>query len=178
MRILLLLVSLFISNNVAANECSSLLNFDVRTLNDSTVVNLCDQYQGKVILLVNTASKCAYTDQYDSLEKLYEKYKDEGLVVLGFPSNDFGHQEPGTEAQIKTFCRMTYGVQFPMFAKTGVTQRNADPLYKELARISGTYPAWNFHKYLIDRDGRLVNNFRSGIDPFDKEILDEIKKLL
>jgi len=178
MKKIILLSALFISANISAKECSALLDFEVRTLNEDTVVNLCEQYQGKVILIVNTASKCAYTDQYESLEKLYKEYQDDGLVVLGFPSNDFGQQEPGTEAQIKSFCRMTYGVKFPMFAKASVTQYNADPLYKELARVSGTYPEWNFHKYLIDREGRLVNNYRSAIDPFDKSILNDIKKCL
>jgi glutathione peroxidase len=152
MKKLILFFALLISGNVSAKQCSPLLDFDVRTLNDNTVINLCEQYQGRVILVVNTASKCAYTDQYESLEKLYKEFQDDGLVVLGFPSNDFGHQEPGNEAQIKSFCRMTYGVKFPMFAKTGVTQYNADPFFKELARVSGTYPQWNFHKYLIDRD--------------------------
>jgi len=178
MKKIILLFALFVSANISAKECSALLDFEVRTLNEDTVVNLCEQYQGKVILIVNTASKCVYTDQYESLEKLYIEYQDDGLVVLGFPSNDFGQQEPGTEAQIKSFCRMTYGVKFPMFAKASVTQYNADPLYKELARVSGTYPEWNFHKYLIDREGKLVNNYRSAIDPFDKSILNDIKKCL
>jgi glutathione peroxidase len=178
MKKIILLFALFVSANISAKECSALLDFEVRTLNEDTVVNLCEQYQGKVILIVNTASKCVYTDQYESLEKLYIEYQDDGLVVLGFPSNDFGQQEPGTEAQIKSFCRMTYGVKFPMFAKASVTQYNADPLYKELARVSGTYPEWNFHKYLIDREGKLVNNDRSAIDPFDKSILNDIKKCL
>jgi len=174
-KILFLVVVLF-SLDASAKQCSPLLDFDVRTLNDKTVINLCEAYQGKVIMIVNTASRCAYTDQYDSLEKLYQKYQDDGLVVLGFPSNDFGQQEPGNEYQIKTFCRTTYGVQFPMFAKTRVSERYADPLYRELAAAAGTYPRWNFHKYLIDREGKLVASYRSGIDPLDESVVNEVRR--
>ena len=176
--IILALLAFGINTQAYAKECSDLLDVNVRTLDNETVVNLCDQYQGKVLLVVNTASKCAYTDQYESLEKLYREYRDAGLVVLGFPSNDFGQQEPGTEKQIKDFCRMTYGVEFPMFSKTRVTRHNADPLYRQLAQVSGVYPQWNFHKYLIDRNGKLVANYRSAIDPYDKSIISELKKHL
>ena len=175
MNIFIFLLALLIVPFAHAKQCSDLLNFEVRTLNDKTMVNLCEQYQGKVILMVNTASKCAYTDHYGSLEKLYAEYKKQGFVVLGFPSNDFGQQEPGTEQQIKAFCRLTYGVQFPMFAKTSVTQRNADPLYDALARASGRYPQWNFHKYLIDREGKLVRDYSSAIDPLDERFIQDIK---
>ena len=176
MKRMLLLISLLISTELSASECSPLLDFDVRTLNEKTTVNLCERYQGKVIMIVNTASKCAYTDQYGSLEKLYEQYRGEGFVVLGFPSNDFGQQEPGNEYQIKSFCRMTYGVKFPMFAKTRVSERYAAPLYIELARAAGTYPGWNFHKYLIDRNGELVASYQSAVDPMDKKVVGEIKR--
>lgn len=172
---LILVITVLASYQVSAKECSPLLDFDVRSLNEKAQVNLCEAYQGNVILIVNTASRCAYTDQYESLEKLYDQYKDDGLVVLGFPSNDFGQQEPGNEFQIKSFCRTTYGVQFPMFAKTRVSERNADPLYQKLASAAGTYPQWNFHKYLIDRNGELVASYRSGIDPLDKAVVSEIK---
>lgn len=119
-------------------------------------MNLCEAYAGKVVLIVNTASKCAFMSQYEGLEALYETYKERGLVVLGFPSNDFANQEPGTEAEIKTFCRMTYGVQFPMFAKTRVRKNQADPLHQKLGEATGSWPKWNFHKYLLDREGRVV----------------------
>lgn len=177
-KILLLFLTLFGSHQVLAKECSPLLDFDVRSLNEKSEVNLCEAYQGKVIMIVNTASKCAYTDQYESLETLYRQYKNDGLVVLGFPSNDFGQQEPGNEYQIKSFCRTTYGVQFPMFAKTRVSERRADPLYQQLADAAGTYPKWNFHKYLIDRSGTLVASYRSSIDPLDERVVSEIKKQL
>ena len=174
----LLTVSIFImlhSSPLNASECSALLDFNVRTLNGKQEVNLCESYQGKVLLVVNTASKCAYTNQYDSLEKLYGEYRDRGLVVLGFPSNDFGNQEPGTEKEIKDFCRVTYGVDFPMFAKTRVTKYNAHPFYRKLAEDSGVYPKWNFHKYLIDSEGVLVSNFQSAIDPLDNRIVNAIE---
>lgn len=150
--------------------CSALLDFEFRQLNDEVQLNLCQAYQGKVIMIVNTASRCAYTDHYDSLEKLYKQYRKSGFVVLGFPSNDFGQQEPGSEAQIRDFCRLTYGVKFPMFAKTHVTKANAHPLFHALAKASGRYPGWNFHKYLIGRDGELVSDFSSSIDPARAEV--------
>lgn len=173
-KLLFVILTLF-SAELLAKECSPLLDFDVRSLNEKTVINLCEAYQGNVILVVNTASKCAYTDQYESLEKLYELYKDDGFVVLGFPSNDFGQQEPGTEYQIKHFCRTTYGVDFPMFAKTRVVERYADPLYKQLGSAAGEYPKWNFHKYLISRDGEMVASYRSNIDPMSDVMVREIK---
>ena len=174
----ILTVSIFMilhSSSLSASECPALLDFNVRTLNGKNEVNLCESYQGKVLLVVNTASKCAYTNQYDSLEKLYSGYRDRGLVVLGFPSNDFGHQEPGTEKEIIDFCRVTYGVDFPMFAKTGVTRHNAHPFYRKLAEDSGVYPRWNFHKYLIDSEGTLVSNYQSAIDPLDDRIVNAIE---
>jgi glutathione peroxidase len=179
MKYIYLFVTLFItlisSSQLLAGNCSDLLDTDVRTLNNDKIVNLCDEYQGKVLLVVNTASRCAYTDQYDSLEKLYSQYQQQGLVVLGFPSNDFGNQEPGTEAQIKDFCRLTYSVDFPMFSKTRVAYHNADVFYRKLGEASGTYPQWNFHKYLIDSDGNLVANFKSAIDPLDVRIVSNIE---
>jgi len=175
MRILLFTITVLFNSSLLAKDCSELLDVNVKTLVDEEPVNLCEEYQGKVILVVNTASRCAYTDQYDSLEKLYTKYKESGLVVLGFPSNDFGNQEPGTEKEIKSFCRLTYGVDFPMFSKTRVTQRNADPLYKKLGQVSGIFPQWNFHKYLIDSKGKLVANYTSSIDPLDSRVVDRIR---
>ncbi|MDB2590269.1 glutathione peroxidase [Candidatus Thioglobus sp.] len=178
MKIIILAAVLLFNLQVNAKVCSELLDLNVKTLNKNEQVNLCKEYQGKVLLVVNTASRCAYTEQYDSLEKLYTQYKESGLLVLGFPSNDFGYQEPGNEKEIKTFCEMTYGVDFPMFSKTRVTEQNADPLYKKLAEVSGAYPQWNFHKYLIDSDGQFVKSYRSSIDPMDEQVISEIKKEL
>lgn len=140
-------------------------------------VNLCEAYQGKVIVIVNTASKCGFTDQYDDLEKIYGKYKDQGLVVLGFPSNDFGNQEPGSEAQIKDFCRLTYGVQFPMFGKTRVAKDNAAPLFKQLGEQKG-YPKWNFYKYILNRQGELVESYSSFTSPSSQKFIQQIENLL
>lgn len=158
--------------------CGNLLNHEVKRLVNGEPVNLCDDYSGKVVLIVNTASKCAFTPQYEALEGLYENYKDRGLVVLGFPSNDFGHQEPGSEQQIQAFCRMTYGVQFPMFSKSRVTKFNADPLFRSLGEAAGRYPRWNFHKFLLDRQGHLVRDFPSSTSPADTRLIKEIERLL
>jgi glutathione peroxidase len=159
-------------------NCPETLNFTMRTLAGDEQVNLCDKYSGKVVLVVNTASKCGYTYQYDGLEALYRQYKDRGLVVLGFPSNDFGAQEPGNEKQIATFCRLTYGVEFPMFEKTRAAERNADPLYKTLGDLAGEYPRWNFHKYLLDRNGKLVASYSSHVEPKSPQVVHAIEKLL
>lgn len=159
-------------------NCPDILNFTVRSLNEEKEVNLCEAYAGKVVLIVNTASKCAFTSQYEGLEALYDTYKDRGLVVLGFPSNNFANQEPGTEAEIKTFCRMTYGVQFPMFAKTRVKKKNADPLYQKLGETVGSWPKWNFHKYLLDRNGQIVGSYGSFTKPQSKKLVKQIESLL
>ena len=155
-----------------------LLDVVVRTLNGKEEINLHSTYQGKVVLIVNTASKCGFTDQYDGLEQLYATYKERGLVVLGFPSNDFANQEPGSEQAIQQFCRLTYGVKFPMFAKTRVRKHYADPLYQRLGDAAGEYPAWNFHKYLINRDGQLVASYTSFTWPGSRKLIARIESLL
>jgi glutathione peroxidase len=131
-----------------------------------------------VVLIVNTASFCAYTPQYAGLEALYEQYQARGLVILGFPSNDFGSQEPGSEPQIQEFCRLTYGVQFPMFEKTHAAESRADPLYRLLGELAGEYPRWNFHKYLLDRQGRLAASFPSSLQPASQQLKSAIEELL
>lgn len=163
---------------VADQKCTDELNFVKKTLVGDREVNLCEEYRGKVVLVVNTASKCGFTPQYEGLEALYRKYKDRGLVVLGFPSNDFGAQEPGTAKQIQEFCKNTYGVEFPMFEKTVVTERNADPLYKVLGSKAGEYPQWNFHKYLIGRDGNLIASFPSREEPTSERIVKKLESVL
>ena len=155
-----------------------LLDYDFRRLASEDVVNLSDAYSDKVILVVNTASKCGNTPQYDDLEKLYQEYEEQGLVVLGFPSNDFMGQEPGTEEEIQDFCRLTYKVKFPMFEKVVVKQGEAHPFYDELAAAAGTYPTWNFHKYLIGRDGKLITEFSPRTKPYDDKIISEIESAL
>lgn len=142
-----------------------LLNFTVRTLDGDQEVNLCQAYGGKVVLIVNTASYCGFTPQFKGLEKLYAEYKNQGLVVLGFPSNDF-YQDPKDEKQIKDFCELTYQVQFPMFGKSHVRGDDASPLFKALIQAAkGDAPAWNFHKYLIGRDGQLIGSYGSLTTP-------------
>jgi len=174
---IILLGGLVMSANTSA-ACAPALDFEMRRLAGEESVRLCDAYQGKVVLMVNTASKCGFTRQYEGLEALYDKYRDRGLVVLGFPSNDFGNQEPGTEEQIQQFCRLTFSVEFPMFEKTHVKKGKADPLYRYLARETGVYPKWNFYKYLIDREGRVVDTFSSITGPESKKMVRAIERLL
>jgi len=161
----------------ASTSCSPLLSHTFPRLQDEAPQNLC-QYQGKVILVVNTASFCGFTSQYEGLEKLYAKYKDRGLVVLGFPSNDFGQQEPGSNKEIADFCKNTYDVKFPMFAKSSVSGSNPNPLFKMLIAKTGTTPKWNFYKYLIDRNGNVVDSYGSMTKPSSSSITGEIEKLL
>jgi glutathione peroxidase len=160
-----------------ASECPLLLRHSFPDLRTGEPRDLC-QYRGRVILVVNTASYCGFTDQYGGLEALYRKYRDRGLVVLGFPSNDFAGQEPGSNSQIANFCRLTYGVQFPMFAKSHVVGGGRNALYGELARRTGETPRWNFHKYLIDRDGTRVLSFGSAVAPEDDRLKQSLFQLL
>jgi glutathione peroxidase len=177
MKTLFALLLLLISLPTMACE-SELLDQQFRRLAADDEVNLCAAYEGKVLLIVNTASKCGNTPQYDGLEKLYDQYSGEGLVVLGFPSNDFMGQEPGTEESIEEFCRLTYGVEFPMFEKTAVKKENAHPFYKALADAAGTYPTWNFHKYLIGRNGKLIKAFSPRTQPYDPGLVAAVELAL
>ena len=159
----------------AAGACPALLNHKLDTLTEDAA-SLC-RYAGKVLLVVNTASRCGFTPQYEGLERIHRKYKDKGLVVLGFPSNDFGAQEPGSNKEIATFCEANYGVSFPMFAKTSVASK-PNPFYAQLAKNAGSAPRWNFHKYLVDRKGEKVMAFESGVAPEDPKLVKEIERLL
>jgi glutathione peroxidase len=154
------------------------LDHSYRRLAVRETVNLRKAYGGDVLLVVNTASKCGYTPQYEGLEAMHAKYKDRGFAVLGFPSNDFKGQEPGSEKQIQEFCKLTYGVQFPMFEKVHVTGAEATPLYRELTAATGVEPGWNFHKYLIDRGGNVVASYDSKTTPDDPELLKQLEVLL
>lgn len=173
----LLTASLAWTPAASAKDCPILLRQAFPSLHTGAPQNLC-QYQGKVVLVVNTASYCGFTNQYGGLEALYRQYQNQGLVVLGFPSNDFGNQEPGDSKQIANFCRLTYSVQFPMFAKTRVVGPQRNALYAELARRTGQVPRWNFHKYLISRDGSQVLSFESAVAPEDRRLLDPLQKML
>src|SRR6266481_4951660 len=145
----LFLISLLFMSTSAMAACPSLLDRSMQTLDERTQ-SLCE-YAGKVVLVVNTASECGYTPQYDGLEALYRKYKAKGLVVLGFPMNDFGGQEPGSNKEISAFCVNQYAIDFPMFSKTSLKENS---FFKELQRATGKAPQWNFHKYLVDRGGK------------------------
>ena len=160
-----------------SNACPALLRHTFNRLQTGESQTLC-QFQGKVLLIVNTASYCGYTKQYEGLEAMYRKYKDRGLVVVGFPSNDFGNQEPGSNKDIAEFCRTTYGVQFPMFEKSSVARLDSNPLYVELAQKTGAAPKWNFHKYVVDRTGSHITSFASDVTPDARTLVSLIEKLL
>jgi glutathione peroxidase len=163
--------------SAAVETCPKILDHTFPTLLDEKPTSLCS-YAGKVVLVVNTASYCGFTPQYKGLEQLYSKYKGRGLVVLGFPSNDFGEQEPDGAKKIAEFCEQTYGVKFPMFSKTVVAGARAHPFYRGLAQAGGQPPGWNFHKYLIDREGRSVASYSSRVAPDDKRLVAQIETLL
>lgn len=159
-----------------ASDCPALLQHSVDRLQDEKPQSLC-QYSGKVLLVVNTASFCGFTQQYAGLEALHARFKDQGLVVLGFPSNDFS-QERGSNKDIAEFCESTFGVKFPMFTKTTVTGRDAHPFFKRLASESGSSPRWNFYKYLVGRDGKVVAAYGSTTGPQDARLVKQIEQLL
>lgn len=160
----------------APASCPALLKQSFKRLQDEAPQDLC-QYAGKVVLVVNTASYCGYTKQYEGLEKLYSKYSPRGLVVLGFPSNDF-KQEAASAKEIADLCYNTYGVKFPMFASTVVTGANANPLHAALAKQTGQEPKWNFAKYLIGRDGKVIEHFPSKVTPEDPALVSKVEKAL
>ena len=160
----------------AAGTCGGVLGRTMTTIDDKPR-SLCE-YAGKVVLVVNTASQCGFTPQYEGLEALHRKYRSKGLVVLGFPSNDFGGQEPGNNKQIAEFCVNQYAIEFPMFAKVRVRGSGTTPLYADLAKASGSAPQWNFHKYLVGRDGKSVRSFESAVEPGDPRLITAIEALL
>ncbi len=160
-----------------ATSCPAILKQTFNRLQDEAPQDLC-QYAGKVVLVVNTASYCGFTKQYDGLEKLYAKYGKQGLVVLGFPSNDFGKQEPGSSKEIADFCYNTYGVKFPMFAKSSVSGVNPNPLHANLIKQTGKEPKWNFTKYLIGRDGKVLEHYPSKVTPEDKQLVARVEQAL
>lgn len=160
-----------------AGVCPSILDHRVNRLQDDAKQDLC-QFAGKVVLVVNTASYCGFTKQYRGLEALYAKYNAKGLTVLGFPSNDFGKQEPGSNKEIADFCFNTYGVKFPMFSKSSVAGPQANPFFQALISASGTTPKWNFYKYLIDRKGNVIDSYSSLTAPDNRALIAKIEKAL
>ena len=178
-KILLILTTQLFTLSLSAaamSNCPSSLNHSITNL-EGKEIDFC-QYSGKVILAVNTASQCGYTPQYEGLETLYQKYKDKGFVVIGFPANNFGSQEPGSEDDIKTFCEKNYGVKFPMMAKSNVIGDDKNSIYKELKTLTGQSPGWNFHKYLLSRDGQRAYSYPSAVEPLNSRFLEQVEKLI
>ena len=175
MKLLTALLLLAAAMNAEAAPCSTLLAHKVSNILGETQ-DLCE-HAGKVVLVVNTASQCGYTPQYEGLQALHRKYSKRGLVILGFPSNDFGNQEPGSNKEIADFCDRTYAVRFEMFGKTSVAP-GASPLFDGLAKATGERPRWNFHKYLVARDGRAVTSFPSKVEPESPELVAKLEQLL
>lgn len=165
------------TSTMADQNCPALLDHEIRHLNSEQSVRLCEEYQNQVLLIVNTASECGFTYQYEGLEALQAELKQQGFSVLGFPSNDFGAQEPGSEAQVQNFCRSQYGIQFPMFEKVNVKGPQAIPLYQQLSEASSA-PRWNFYKYLVGRDGELIAHFSSFTKPDSKKLRQAIERAL
>lgn len=159
-----------------AFSCPKVLDHEVRILDSSETLNLCE-YEDKVVLAVNVASRCGFTYQYEALQELYAKYQNDEFVILGFPSRDFMYQEYSDESKVKDFCSTEYGVTFPMFATSSVKGRDANSFYKSLTKITGQRPGWNFHKYLISKEGEVLS-FDKNVEPDSQELTSQILKLL
>ena len=160
-----------------AAVCPALLDHAFPELVSGKPVSLC-QYRGTVLMVVNTASECGFTPPYEQLEALHRRLAPRGLVIVGFPSNDFGQQERASNKAIADFCKLNYGVSFPMFERTEVTGPRANPFHAQLARRSGTAPGWNFHKYVVDRSGNRVQSFATTTRPDDPKLVRELERLL
>lgn len=167
---------LLITGSYVYSDCPEVLDHEIRLLDSSESENLC-KYKGKVILAVNVASRCGFTYQYESLQTLYNKNKEEDFIILGFPSRDFMFQEYSDESKVKDFCSTEYGVTFPLFATSSVKGRKANTFFKALTKKSGVKPGWNFHKYLISRNGD-VTSFDTKVEPDSKNLANAISKLL
>lgn len=165
------------STIAADGQCPAMLNQQFKKLHSKDNIDFCSSFQGKVILAVNTASRCGYTPQFKALEALYQKYKDKGLVIVGFPSNDF-RQEHKDESKTAEVCYKNYGVSFPMVATTSVKGDSANPFYKALADASGSTPKWNFFKYLVSRDTNKVKMFPASTSPDDEALVQDIEAFL
>ena len=166
----------FSESSEITSNCPELLDHELRVLDSNKTENLC-KYKDKVILAVNVASRCGFTYQYESLQALYKEYAEKDFVILGFPSRDFMYQEYSDESKVKEFCSTEYGVTFPMFATTPVKGKKANSFYKTLAEITGKTPGWNFHKYLISKEGKVLS-FDTKVEPDSQELTSQISKLL
>lgn len=171
------LMALFASAQSSSNDLSPFYDLEATSIDGAPVKF--SQYKGQALLIVNVASRCGYTPQYEGLQQLYASYRDQGLLVLGFPSNDFGGQEPGTDAEIKAFCTSKYGANFPMFSKVKVVGADKHPIYQFLTKSTGGREVgWNFEKFLVDRSGRVAGRFSSGIAPTATELSTAIRAAL
>lgn len=170
------ILTLLIVGNYIHSDCPEVLDHKIRILDSSESINLC-KYEDKVILAVNVASRCGFTYQYKSLQALYEKYGTEDFVILGFPSRDFMFQEYSEESKVKEFCSTEYGVTFPMFATSSVKGKKANSFFQALTKKTGVRPGWNFHKYLISKEGKVLS-FDTKVEPDSQELTSQISKLL
>ena len=179
-KILISIGLIFMSHTILAEDNSSKNAYDFSFIDIKGQPLPLEKFKGKVLMVVNTASKCGFTKQFDGLEKLYQKYKDQGFVILGVPSNDFGNQEPSDEKEIANFCLVNFGVTFPLTKKTVVSGENAHPFYRWAHEQMGfgSAPKWNFHKYIIDKNGKVANYFFSTTKPDSKKITGLIEELL
>jgi glutathione peroxidase len=180
LQLIVMLSSLSVAGALQAASCPASLDFALRPLAAAEPVRLCDEHRGQVLLMVNTASKCGFTPQYEGLEALDAELRGQGFHVVGFPSGDFLNQEYEEEEQIAEFCRSNYGIQFPMYEKVHASRRHAQPgtLYHHLGNAVGEFPRWNFHKYLIGRDGEVLASFGTRVRPDDPKMRAAIEAAL
>ena len=176
--IILITIMFSFSNKVSANYEKTIYDFEIESITGEKINFL--KYKNKPILLVNVASQCGFTKQYEDLQKLWEKYKDKGLIVIGLPSNQFGGQEPGSNTEIKKFCEVNFNINFPMTTKINVKGKNIDPIYKWAIKNYGkkAQPKWNFYKFLINKEGKIEQTYSSITNPMSKKITNEIEKIL